>query len=41
MIIYVNQVDEFALHAAQEPFGEESNGAGEAPALPKRVATAS
>jgi excinuclease ABC subunit A len=31
---YVEEDDEFALRAAEEPFGEAPNGAGEAPALP-------
>ena len=31
---YLDDVPEFALRAAEEPFGVASNGAGEAPALP-------
>jgi excinuclease ABC subunit A len=32
--VYANESDEFALRAAEEPFGEAPNGAGGAPALP-------
>ncbi|PYL58278.1 MAG: excinuclease ABC subunit A, partial [Verrucomicrobia bacterium] len=32
--VYTDVAEEFALRAAEEPFDEASNGAGEAPALP-------